>query len=177
MSRITLAILACISVSGCNGMSISSNADPFATGYNALGVIPRYDHIRVDPIVSRNTMIARKAIPSHSVDKDCNSARASGNSGAYENCIQQERGAKDALAKEWEHYPKEARNECASDGRDSWSYLEVMTCFQMLDWIKHPDAIGGVTGAGAVHAKNEAQPLLQLEATPERTDLSGTPNP
>jgi hypothetical protein len=84
---------------------------------------------------------------------------------------------RDALTAEWENYPKEARYECASDGRDSWSYLEVMTCFQMLDWIKHPDSIGGVTGAGATHAKNEARPPLQLEAAPEKTDPIETPNP
>jgi hypothetical protein len=72
---------------------------------------------------------------------------------------------------------KAHRAECASDGRDSWSYLEVMTCLQMLDWRKHPDSIGGVTGAGATHARNEAQPPLPLKATPEQTDPSRTPNP
>jgi hypothetical protein len=50
-----------------------------------------------------------------------------------------------------ENYPVAARAECS--GGEGASYVELLTCFQVKDWMKHPDQIGGVTGTGSAQAK------------------------
>jgi hypothetical protein len=54
------------------------------------------------------------------------------------------------VTEEWKSYPVTARAECSGEGA---SYVELLTCFQVKDWMKHPDQIGGVTGTSSLQAK------------------------
>jgi hypothetical protein len=174
MSRTTIVIFASALLSGCFGtMGVDTNADPFATGSGAVAItLPG----KVTDLTPRNNakrpIAVASAVPALSVDNDCKTTNALGDSGVHENCIQQELVAKDLLTKEWKVYPKEALNECAPAGREWSSYVELMTCFEMLDWMKHPESIGGVTGTESVHARNEAPPPAQIEAPPDQSDSS-----
>jgi hypothetical protein len=172
MSRTIIVVFASTLLSGCFGtMGVDTNADPFATGAGAVAITAPGRVTTARNNAKRPIAVARR-VPAYSVDNDCKTTNAIGDSGVHENCIQQELAAKDLLTKEWKVYPKEALNECAPTSRESSSYVELMTCFEMLDWIKHPESIGGVTGTGSVHAKNEAPPPAQMEATPDQSDSS-----
>jgi hypothetical protein len=174
MSRTTIVVFASILLSGCFGTTgVDTNADPFATGAGAVAATApsRVTYLTARNNAKRPIAVARR-VPAYSVDNDCKTTKATGDSGVHENCIQQELAAKDLLTKEWKDYPEEALNECAPASRESSSYVELMTCFEMLDWIKHPESIGGVTGTRSAHAKNEAPLPAQIEATPGQSGSS-----
>jgi hypothetical protein len=153
-------------MSGCAAVGVDTNADPFATSAGEgkvsavdLGgtVVPRPHLASVKvarPIAAAKTAPSRNAIPSYYVEKSCKTGSPADNN-SYESCLQQENAAKDDLMKGWKGYSAEARNECAPANHDpADSYVALKTCFEMLDWMKDPASIGGVTGAGAMHAKN-----------------------
>ena len=164
MSRILIVIAACAFMSGCAAVGVDTNADPFATNAGDgkasaadLGeIVPRTTLASAKiarPVAAAKAAPSRNAVPSYYVEKSCKTGSPDNNS--YESCLQQESAAKDDLMKGWKGYSAQARNECAPASHDpANSYVALMTCFEMLDWIKDPASIGGVTGTGAVHAKN-----------------------
>jgi hypothetical protein len=97
------------------------------------------------------------AVPLYVVAGSCKRGSAAIEGNSYESCIKQEDEAKRRLSAEWKSYPVAARAECsASDGA---SYVELLTCFEVKDWMKHPDQIGGVTGTtSSQQAREENNP-------------------
>ena len=168
MSRIVIVVAACAFMSGCAAVGVDTNADPFATSAgdgkvsaaDLGGIVPRPTLASVKiarPIAAAKTAPSRNAVPSYYVEKSCKTGSPDNNS--YESCLQQESAAKDDLTKGWKGYSAQARNECAPASHDpANSYVALMTCFEMLDWIKDPASIGGVTGTGAMHARNVPAP-------------------
>jgi len=165
MSRILIIVAACAFMSGCAAVGVDTNADPFATsagdgkvsGADLGGIVPRPTLASAKiarPIAVAKTAPSRNAVPSYYVEKSCKTGSPADNN-SYESCLQQESAAKDDLTKGWKGYSAQARNECAPAAHDpANSYVALMTCFEMLDWIKDPASIGGVSGTGAMHAKN-----------------------
>jgi hypothetical protein len=95
---------------------------------------------------------ALSAVPNYDVDKMCKSAPSIGDqSNPTAACAGDEKAAKERLVKAWPTYPASARQECTSNlqfdiGK---SYVELETCFQMQDWKKHIDDVGGAHVPGA----------------------------
>ena len=171
MSKTFIAIAACLLISGCAAGGVDVNADPYAkrpADMSALApdlgsAVHRTALVspRVLPPISTAKAAPRNQIPSYMVEKSCKTKNSAADSGSYDFCVQQETAAKEMLTKEWNSYSAEARNECAPGSQDSAnSYVALMTCFEMLDWIKDPASIGGVTGVGALNIKSlsDSQP-------------------
>jgi len=169
MSRILLVIAASALMSGCAALGVDTNADPTATSASdpqasadLSGSVDR--SVSASPKIARpisaaKTVPSSYAVPSYYVEKGCKAASGNADSGGYDSCVRQEVAAKDKVAKEWKGYTVEALNDCIPATRDpANSYVELMTCFEMLDWIKDPASIGGVTGTGAMHARNVPAP-------------------
>lgn len=169
MPRIVIVVAACAFMSGCAAVGVDTNADPFAmsagdgkaSAAELGGIVPRTTLASAKiarPIAAAKTAPSRNAVPSYYVEKSCKTGSPADNN-SYESCLQQESAAKDDLTKGWKGYSAQARNECAPASHDpANSYVALMTCFEMLDWIKDPASIGGVTGTGAMHARNVPAP-------------------
>jgi hypothetical protein len=165
MCKFLLVTAAGVFLSGCAAMGVDNNADPLGarasdreTSADLAGAI---DHsASASPRIARPIAIAKAtpsshALPTYYVEKGCRRASETSDSSGYDACVREETAAKDKIAKEWKGYAVEALNDCVPATRDpSNSYVELMTCFEMLDWIKDPASIGGVTGTGAMHAAN-----------------------
>jgi hypothetical protein len=94
-------------------------------------------------------------IPNYSVEKICRSdAELAQDEFGLNACVQDEKAAKEKIAKEWSTYPASAKQECIPDvvmsGALGQSYVELMTCFEIQDWKKHLNDIGGRVGGGTV---------------------------
>jgi hypothetical protein len=157
-------------MSGCAALGVDTNADPSAMSASGpqasadlTGSVDR--SVSASPRIARPISVAKTvpssyAVPSYYVEKSCKAVRGTDESDSHESCVQQEVAAKDKVTKDWKGYTAEALNDCVPATHDpANSYVELMTCFEMLDWIKNPASIGGVTGTGAMHAGNmPAQP-------------------
>jgi len=165
MCKSLLVTAAGIFLSGCAAIGVDTDADPYAAGASAkqANVDPSSAVDRSASVTSkivRPASIAKAApsyhgIPSYYVEKGCRRAGETPDNSGFDACVRQETAAKDKVAKEWKGYAVEALNDCLPATRDpSNSYVQLMTCFEMLDWIKDPASIGGVTGTGAMHAAN-----------------------
>jgi hypothetical protein len=78
-------------------------------------------------------------VPSYDIEKGCKAESVlSQENSAYSGCVNDERAAKEKLTKEWGNHSAADRQDCvAGQSYDlSKSYVELMTCFQMLDWKK-----------------------------------------
>jgi hypothetical protein len=106
-------------------------------------------HRDVKPAVS-----VVSAAPLYAVERSCKNGSSAIEGSSYANCMKQEEEAKHHIREEWNSYPVTARAECS--GGDGSSYVELLTCFQVKDWKKHPDQIGGVTGTGSLQAKGQS---------------------
>jgi hypothetical protein len=95
-------------------------------------------------------------VPTYAFERSCRSGSSVIEGKPYENCIKQEDEAKRHLGEEWKSYPVAARAECSTV--DGASYVELLTCFEVKDWMRHPDKIGGVTGAPSEQAREESGP-------------------
>jgi hypothetical protein len=96
--------------------------------------------------------VMASAIPTYNVEKSCQAAsKATQDDSGYKGCVDDENAAKEKVAKEWANYPAAARQECASNqgGDQSNSYVELMTCFEMQDWKKDLNDVGGTHVPGA----------------------------
>jgi hypothetical protein len=190
MTRIFFAIAACCLMSGCATRGVDVNADPFARKAAAMGAVGAdlgdavHRTALVSPNITQSTSLARSAslrdgVPSYYLEKSCKTRSSDADSGAFDSCVQQEAAARDKLTKEWKSYSAVAREECASASRDpANSYVALVTCFEMLDWIKDPASIGGVTGAGATHAKNvpDLSPEPDRQAAEQASSAPETPS-
>lgn len=88
------------------------------------------------------TAAIASAVPSYDIDKACKSAdeiSQSTDHSSSRGCVQDELEAKDKLTKEWHGYSAIARQGCASvqTGDRTNSYVELVTCFEMQDWVKN----------------------------------------
>jgi hypothetical protein len=165
MSKILIVSAASAFISGCAAVGVDTNADPFAmsatsakvNGADLGGVVPRAAFASAKiarPITAARTAPSHNAVPTYYVEKSCKTGSPTDNN-SYESCLQQESAAKDDLTKAWKGYSAVARNECApATGDPTNSYVALITCFEMLDWMKEPGSIGGVTGTGGMHAKS-----------------------
>jgi hypothetical protein len=92
------------------------------------------------------------AVPTYDVEKSCRSAgEITQENNAMEGCVADEKAAKDKLIKEWSNYSAAARDTCASSqvGDQTNSYVELYTCFEMQDWKKNLNEVGGAHVPGA----------------------------
>jgi hypothetical protein len=165
MSKILIVSAVCAFISGCAAVGVDTNADPFATSASDAkvsaadlsGVVPRAAFASAKiarPITAARTAPSHNAIPTYYVEKSCKTGSPTDNN-SYDSCLKQESAAKGELTKAWKGYSAEARNECApATGDPANSYVALITCFEMLDWMREPASIGGVTGAGGMHAKS-----------------------
>jgi hypothetical protein len=191
MSRIFFAIATGCLMSGCAATGVDVNVDPFAkssTDMSALAPDPGgaiHRTVLVNPKILHQISTAKSAsprneVPSYHVEKSCKTRSSVGDGGGYDFCVQQEMAARDMLTKEWKSYSAEARNECAPASPDpANSYVALMTCFEMLEWIKDPSSIGGVTGGGATHAKSvsDSQPSQAAEPAEQAASSPDAPLP
>jgi hypothetical protein len=157
MSRFLLIPLSAVLVSGC----LSSH--PLATNQQihidkasdtaAMNVDRRVNTWRDARLTAPVTVV----VPFYPVERGCKSAGAAVEGDSYDGCLKQESEAKRQLSDEWKRYPVAARAECSA--ADGVSYVEMLACFEVKDWMKHPDKIGGVTGtASSQQAKEENDP-------------------
>jgi hypothetical protein len=161
MVKILLIIAVCVTLAGCFGLSgplaalnggITANSEE--NGVDHAGTKPNAGLKELPP----RAVAVAKAVPSLRVDGGCKTAAALADSAGYENCVQQEQVAKEQLTRDWEGYSVAERQECVpgqSDGL-SQSYVEMMTCFEVHEWAKHPESIGGVTGKGPLLNANRS---------------------
>ena len=97
-------------------------------------------------------VLTASAVPIYDVEKSCRSAsEATQDKSGYEGCVADEKAAKEKITKEWSSYPAASRQECApvQIGSQSNSYVELMTCFEMQEWKKSLNDIGGTHVPGA----------------------------
>jgi hypothetical protein len=105
------------------------------------------------------------AIPSYNIEKSCQAEGAAsgyGDESALKGCVQDEKAAKDKVAKEWPNYPAAAQQICTA-GQSSelgYSYVELMTCFEMQDWKTHLNDVGGVPAGAAAERAGVGSPPL-----------------
>jgi len=187
MGRILLFTAASALLTGCAAMGVDTNADPAgalarektasadsgqateAATDRGAGVVAK----PLRPIAQARAAPSSHAVPTYYVEKGCKTASKTPDSSGYDTCVREEVAAKDKVTKEWKGYEVQAFNDCVPATRDpSNSYVELMTCFEMLDWIKNPESIGGVTGTGAMHAVNFPPP--QPEPTAESMEQSSS---
>lgn len=95
------------------------------------------------------------SIPNYNIERACrSSSELAQDKFGFNSCVQDEKAAKEKLTKEWATYPASAKDECIPDavlsGGLGQSYVELMTCFEMQDWKKHLNDIGGGVGGGTV---------------------------
>jgi hypothetical protein len=85
-------------------------------------------------------------IPNYDVERMCRSdTELTQDNAGFNGCVQDERAAKEKITKEWATYPASAKDECIANisGELGQSYVELMTCFEMQDWKKHLNDVGG----------------------------------
>jgi hypothetical protein len=91
-------------------------------------------------------------VPNVDIDKMCQRELSVTNDTAgLGGCVQDEKASRDRLQKLWPSYPAAVKQECISNigGDLGVSYTEIETCFQMQDWKKNLDDIGGTHVPGA----------------------------
>ena len=93
--------------------------------------------------------VLASTIPTYDVGRICRSdVELAQDESNFDSCINDERAAKEHIAREWATYPPSAKRQCLSNTNEDLdqSYVELMTCFQIEDWMKHLNAVGGATG-------------------------------
>ena len=92
------------------------------------------------------------ALPNIDLNKACEGADiSSGDNGDVASCINDEKAAKERIAKKWSKYTASEHETCTGNlslGM-GMSYVEIETCLQMEDWKKTPEDIGGSQVPGA----------------------------
>jgi hypothetical protein len=75
-------------------------------------------------------------MPTTNLNSTCQGAKVGALPGedqtsAFQNCLQDERTARDALKQKWGHYSASARETCAEPKDVTFSYVELLTCMEM----------------------------------------------
>ena len=104
------------------------------------------------PFILMAAMIG--GLPQLNVEKNCKatSVNAVGVGDSYKSCVSEEQAARQRLQKAWPSYTAVAKDTCVSNSQITISmttYTEIETCFQMQDWKKQLDQIGGTHVPGA----------------------------
>jgi hypothetical protein len=121
------------------------------------------------------------AVPTYDVEKSCQAAsEATQDDSGYKGCLDDEKVAKERVAKEWSNYSATTRQECtANQGDDEGnSYVELMTCFEMQDWKKDLgplSANGGAVSSSAADAKGSPPLPGQFGGAGSLHPLGGAP--
>jgi hypothetical protein len=188
MCKFLVVTAAGLFLSGCAAVGVDTNADSLGARASereaSADLAGAIDHsVSTSPRIVQRIAGAKAApsyhaIPTYYVEKGCKRASETPDSSGYDACIREETAAKDRVAKEWKGYAIAALNDCVPATRDpSNSYVELMTCFEMLDWIKDPASIGGVTGTDAMHAANVPPYQLQGGSVDQSSSIAGAGDP
>jgi hypothetical protein len=154
MSRFLLITLSAVLVSGClSSHPLATNRQSnFDKARDTVAInVDRRVNIWRDP--KPTSPVLTVAVPRYPVERGCKSAGAAVEGNSYDGCLKQESEAKRQLNDEWKRYPVAAKAECSAD--DGVSYVELLACFEVKDWMKHPDKIGGVTGTASSQEAKE----------------------
>jgi hypothetical protein len=80
---------------------------------------------------------AADGVPKLDVAQSCREAQAFGGDDknlAYKGCMQDEKEARELLAKKWSGFKPADRRDCVAQGRAPMpSYVEILTCLEMYD--------------------------------------------
>lgn len=118
------------------------------------------------------------AAPSYNVEKGCKAAAVLADDGGYDSCLKLELDAKHKVADDWKSYSFAARQECLPYRVENFSesYVELMTCLEMKDGAKHPEAVGAVTGKGVSPAARRGanKTTAKSSSLPEEVGASTT---
>ena len=72
------------------------------------------------------------SVPSVNYQDGCRSEqRTDGQSGVYEQCVQDEKAALATLSQRWASYPASVRGDCTGLGALGNSYVELLTCIEI----------------------------------------------
>jgi len=173
--RLMVVVAGCLVLSGCLSGTpletgpVSTVGASLATSANEGGKDRRVSDGSKRSLSS--TTVA--ALPNYKMENACKGATEIEGSRGYNDCIEEETAAKAKLASNWQSRSLTAREECASsqNGDLSQSYVEVMTCLQMKDWLKDSDSVGAVKGIGALAPAKHAslpgsEPSLGAQGPP-----------
>jgi hypothetical protein len=91
-------------------------------------------------------------LPNYDMHKVCEAAKAAtqGDS-SVEACLNDEQASKERITKGWGNYTASEKETCVGGSLTELgiSYVEIETCFQMEDWKKVPQEVGGTRVPGA----------------------------
>jgi hypothetical protein len=82
-------------------------------------------------------MALAASMPTSNLDKICQNAKVGALPGqdeasAFQACIADEKTARDQLQQKWRQFSASARGTCAETPGSSFSYVELLTCLEML---------------------------------------------
>jgi hypothetical protein len=165
VSRRLLIPLAAVLVSGClsSHQMATSRLSNFDKASDTVAMnVDRRKYTSRDP---EPAALVTVAVPLYPVQRGCQSAGAAIEGNSYDGCMKQESEAKRQLSDEWKSYPVATKAECSA--ADGVSYVEMLACFEVKEWMKHPDKIGGVTGsASSQQAKEDGDPAATTTNPP-----------
>jgi hypothetical protein len=97
--------------------------------------------------------LAVSGLPVFNIDKACrtDTEAAQEDRSAYQICLNDEDAARAKIVAEWSRYPIGARTTCSSEQGDDLdgSYVELMTCLEIEDWMANPVDMGQGAAAGS----------------------------
>jgi hypothetical protein len=91
-------------------------------------------------------------LPNYDMYRVCEAARAATQGDAsIEACLHDEQASIERIMKDWTKYTAAEKQTCVGGSLTELgiSYVEIETCFQMEDWKKTPQEIGGGHVPGA----------------------------
>jgi hypothetical protein len=97
-------------------------------------VVSRTESLAMTPAIF--LMALATSMPTTNLDSVCRSAEAGGlpgqdQVGAFQNCLRDEKTARDELKRKWGHFSVLSRTTCAEPAGVTFSYVEFLTCLEM----------------------------------------------